>query len=202
MILLHSSQDANSRIFLAKYKQEFKTILQYPMCVNLYPNVSKFPAVVIDVPEMIKDLSLWYKVKKTPNYKRLGMLTSEFQILNHAMKQTCGTSSGSDLMDQYIQENEIQDTDKKYWIDLCNEIAIPSCMVAFGVQWCYDLGVDCPNDIAEFNKERSISYDPSIPVLETIPAHQEIIYSETIEDVYAANQKYIDEIEARNAVYQ
>jgi len=49
MILLNNPQDKTSRNFTAKYKQEFDKIINYPMCLKDYPNISKFPAVILNI---------------------------------------------------------------------------------------------------------------------------------------------------------
>jgi hypothetical protein len=49
MIILHNQHDKDSRDFVEKYG-EGNEIIDYPKCVELYPNISAFPSVVIEVP--------------------------------------------------------------------------------------------------------------------------------------------------------
>lgn len=49
MIILHSPHDKDSRDFVEKYGKD-NIILNYPECLDSYPNISAFPSVVIDVP--------------------------------------------------------------------------------------------------------------------------------------------------------
>lgn len=49
MIILHSPFDKASRDFVEAYG-EGHTVLEYPECVNQFPNISAFPSVVIEVP--------------------------------------------------------------------------------------------------------------------------------------------------------
>lgn len=199
MILLNNQQDKASRDFTNKHRKEFEKVINYPKCLKDFPNISKFPAVGVEIPEYVKDNSLWYLVKKTPNYKRLGMLTSEFQKLNHAMKASCGTASGADLMDKYIEDKGIKDTDKKFWVELCNDLIIPSHMVGWGVNYVVDLGEECSVEIDEINKTRTISYNPNDPLFETITTHIEIIYPDTYDDVIKMIDK-VKRIEERTKV--
>ena len=50
MIILHNQHDKDSRDFVEKYGQG-NEVIEYPECIEHYPNISAFPSVVIDVPE-------------------------------------------------------------------------------------------------------------------------------------------------------
>ena len=47
MILLNNSQDKTSRDFSNKHRNEFEKIINYPLCLKDYPNISHFPAVPV-----------------------------------------------------------------------------------------------------------------------------------------------------------
>lgn len=207
MILLHDPQSKESREFFVKHRTEFEKILTYPTCLKSYPNITKFPAVVINIPEYIRDNSLWYNIKTLPNYKRLGMTVKDFQIINHASQEGCGQNSGVDYMDAYIRDNNLSDDYKQFLVDLCNDLRIPACFAWHGVSanWVYDLGEECQNDIHEINKTRCISYSPTVKVLETIPEHYDIIYPDTFNDITEFKNKLnikIKQMEDRDAVYK
>ena len=203
MILLHNQHDEKSRKFLEQNKDKFERVLEYPDCVKEFPNVSRFPAVVVTVPEYIKDNSLWFNVKNTPNYKRIGMIVGDFQRTNHEAQEKCGANSGVEMMDKYIQARGLKDDYKQFLVDLCNDFDVPAKFCWHGVSagWCYDLGEECKNELDERNKERIISYDLNVPLLGIIPAGYEIIYPEDIkeaEDIISANKEKTD---LRTAIY-
>ena len=50
MIILHNPFDKQSRDFIDRYGRG-NQIIEYPECVTYYPRISKFPAVVIIIPE-------------------------------------------------------------------------------------------------------------------------------------------------------
>lgn len=195
MILLHNQYDGKCRGFCEKYSDRFDKVLDYPECLKDFPNISHFPAVVIDIPEYIKDNSLWYFVKTLPNYRRLGMVAKDFQNINHSL----GCGSGIPFLDGYIKDKGIKDEDKKYVVELCNDMEIPAPFLAWGIKYAYDLGEDCKDDLDEKNKERSVY--PERPVLETIPESYEIIYPDTVEEVNAILNRYKDNIDLRATIY-
>lgn len=54
MIILHNPHDKISREFVENYGQNCQ-ILEYPECLNTFPNISAFPSVVLDIPDHIVD---------------------------------------------------------------------------------------------------------------------------------------------------
>lgn len=50
MIILHNPFSRKSREFI-EANREGNTILEYPNCVQQYPNISAFPSVVVEMPE-------------------------------------------------------------------------------------------------------------------------------------------------------
>ena len=201
MILIINKSEANSRAFYAKHKNEFTEILDYPNCLKRFPELSRFPAVAIDVPEYFKDNSLWYAVKKLPDYKRLGMVTQDCVDIVHRLSAGCA-DNGIALLDKYIKDREIGDTDKRFLVELCNDFALPARFTWWASQYTYDLGEEYKGELDEKNMDRSISYDLTLPAIESIPAHFEIMYPETIDDAIQVKQKWIDKIERRDAVYK
>ena len=204
MILLINKEDAKSRAFYAKHRNEFDEILAYPDCLDRYKELSSFPAIVVDIPEYTRDNSLWFNIKNLPNYKRLGMTAGECVRHNEAIKATCGASNGGHILDQYIKEKGLKDESNHWLVQIANSTLMPSFMTWFTVisKWVYDLGEECKEEIDEMNKERSISYDPNVPILEVVPASQKILYVETIDEAKAEIKKYQDRIDKRNDIYK
>ena len=196
MILIINKTDANSRAFYAKYRNNFDEILAYPACLDRFPQLAKFPAVVIDAPEIIVDNSLWFAVKKLGNYKRLGMVVKDFQEINRRL----GCGQGIPFLDTFIAEKRIDGESKKFLIEVCNDFEIPAPFAAWGIPYCYDLGEDCKDDLDEQNKTRSILTGGDM--LEIIKEHEEIIYPETMGDILKENQKWIDKIARRDGIYK
>ena len=195
MILLHNQYDEKSRNFLRTNEMKFDRVIEYPDCIKEFPNVSRFPAVVVPVPEYVRDNSLWYAVRKLDNYKRLGMVTKDFNIMNKQF----GCAAGITLMDEYIKEHHIDDEKPVYLIDLCNDGTIPALHLTWGIKFVYDLGKDCENDLDEKNKERSVY--PERPVLETIPESYEILYPEDIKEAEAIISANKEKTDLRTAIY-
>ena len=195
MILLHNQHDEKSRKFLEQNKDKFKEILEYPDCIKRFPNVSRFPAVAVPVPEYVRDNSLWYLVKKMDNYERLGMVVKDFEELNHKF----GCASGISLMDGFVKEKNIDPDFKYFFIDICNDFSIPAMHLAWGAKYVYDLGEKCKNELDEKNKERSIYSER--PALETIPESYEIIYPEDIKEAEAIISANKAKTDLRTAVY-
>jgi hypothetical protein len=179
MILLHDSQNKESRDFYFKYKSEFEKVLFYPELLKVYPTVAKFPAVVLDVPEYTIDNSLWYHVTKRANYRRLG-----FGVKSIVKSLPTFCSPGIDWVYSYSKKNNLDDGFEMFLIEACNDFTIPAEYVAtWGLKFAYDLGSECKQELDPKNKERCIYKDSEKPLLEIVPAHQVIIYPNTLEDV-------------------
>lgn len=49
MIILHSQHEKGSREFVEEYQKDHE-IFNYPECIQVYPNISAFPSVLIFIP--------------------------------------------------------------------------------------------------------------------------------------------------------
>lgn len=202
MILLHNPSVKESREFLAHYREHFTEVLRYPVCLNQYPAVAKYPAVVVDIPEWKRDNTLYYLIKsRYIDYRRRGRLVADIldchtkeleDNLSGTKKTWCDSSlamSGSDLYTKKYCEAKGWPREKLlFLVEIANEGDIPGYLLAWGLlndDRTYDTGVDYAEDLSDASKSMYISYLDHERKVKVIPACQEILYPETIEEVYA-----------------
>ena len=157
MILLHNQHDEFSRHFLETHTGRFSQVIEYPDCVDKYPNVSRFPAVVLTVPEHKRDNSLWYFIKsKVPDYRKRTIPLKDFRKKVKGARACVDGSKRFDetttLLPKYRNENLILSV-----VDLSNDVAQGlSPAVAQDILWaalqCTVDTAECTNDLLEETK--------------------------------------------------
>lgn len=205
MILLHNPQSKESREFYSKYRSFFDSIINYPKCVESYPDVNHFPAVVYTVPETIINNSLHhYLTTKYPDYKRRAryigeLIDSHTEALLEVPKGTHGSmcTTGGIEKDGSFELWFKNYAEAKGWTRdyLLYLVEVANCydLPAFFLWWAmenndtsFDTGIEYHEDLSEFTKQRSIKgLNEFEKLIEIIPEHDIILYPESYEDLMA-----------------
>jgi len=205
MILLNQKYDKKSREFKDKNKTKFDEVLEYPECLERFPNVAKFPAAVWIVPEEEIIASLYNLSIEIPNYEyfaiRVGYLIEEHnKLLKNQFCDIGGVAGNCEKLwfEQYAEDKGLLNADIIYLIEVVNFGDIPAFILAWTFRDLYSKGeTEKPWDgnvgvrttkfkdkLKEESKTRSVmSLDESVGLIQVIPAKDYIFYPDEFEDI-------------------
>jgi hypothetical protein len=210
MILLHNPNDKESRLFYNQNKNNFDSILTFPECVEIYPNVSKFPAVVENIEEYVIDNSLYGMATSLPNYNYFAVRVG-YLIDLHSQYLQVGANAGGFCSQGGTQNNPAQlwfaeyattkgwTNDKiLYLVESINLGDIPAFLLAWTYRDFYKHGkfeitfdgnvglMETPysETISENSQQRCITtLSETGPLTKTIPAHVLYCYPNEFSDI-------------------
>jgi hypothetical protein len=212
MILLHQKHDKKSREFKGKHKDKFDEVLEYPECLQRYPNISKFPAVVWSEPEYELEASLYNLITEIPNYEYLAVRVG-YLIEKHNRYLRVGfegggfcANSGGNVegnpdklwFEDYAERKGLENDYILYFIEAVNFGDIPAFILAWTFrdyykhdivyqEWDGNIGITnkkYKDPPNEESKTRSVnSLDETVGLVKTVPAKDYIFYPDEFEDI-------------------